>query len=384
MSSSKPILIAGAGLAGCLMAIEVARLGYRVVVIEKRQANEGLVASCRSINLALAPSTLRLLQDATGAGKELAKIVTPLQGRVLHPSTGRPVFQPYAESLNQSTLLNPAAGAVSVSRAELNALLRSSAAQNPNIEFRFGLSVVECNAERAELRTQGQHGSVHREIGEAIIAADGARSAIRRLLTDRRKRQIREDRTTLKHAYKELLFLPSRNLKKPALHIWPRAGFLMMALPNCDGTFRGAIFLPRRGRNGFSALKGSMAVRDFFEKHFSDAMSSLENVFDQFAKTPISSLTSIQCDPWHIGRTILIGDACHTLYPFSGQGANLALEDCIELRRCMEQFAPDWPCVWSTFTGFRKPKVDYLCEATRTLSVLVLSALPQEGILGRV
>jgi kynurenine 3-monooxygenase len=378
MASSKPILIVGAGLAGCLIAIEVARLGYRVVVVEKRQIDEECTSSGRSINLALAPSTLYLLHDAAGLGTDLKKIAIPLEGRVLHPVDGRALFQPYAESSARSSLLNPPAGAVSVLRPELNALLRRVAAQSSNVEVRFGQRVMACHAERAEVKTQDSQKKIYRESAEIIIAADGARSAIRRLM----KREVREVRTTLKHAYKELIFQSSRNLRRPALHIWPRRGFLMMALPNHDRTFRGAIFLPQNGPNGFTSLGTAAVARQFFEKHFPDVMSNVEDLARQFMKNPISHLVSVRCDPWHIGRTLLIGDACHTLYPFTGQGANLALEDCVQLRKCMEQFAPDWPRVFSAFTENRKPKVDYLCEATKALSALVLNAMPEEGIWG--
>jgi kynurenine 3-monooxygenase len=383
MASFKPILIVGAGLAGCLMAIEVARLGYRVVVIEKRGPNQDRAAR-RSINLALASSTLRLLSQTEGIGSELEKLVTPLQGRVLHPLAGGPTFQSYAENPSQSTLLNPSLGTVSISRSNLNFLLRAIAARNSSIEFRFGWRLIDCDAEQAELKTQDSFGNTCRYAGEAIIAADGAGSAVRHVLTHSKKGKIREDRTRLKHAYKELVFPTNRSLRRPALHLWPRAGFLMMALPNVDGIFRGAIFLPCSGQNSFAALKSAGATRRFCEKQFPDITPDANELAAQFASNPMSTLTSIRCVPWHVDRVILIGDACHTLYPFSGQGANLALEDCFALRRHIEEFAPDWPKVFSAFTASRKPKIDYLCEATRALSPLILSALPQLGILGCV
>jgi kynurenine 3-monooxygenase len=365
-----------------MMAIEVARLGYRVVVIEKRHAaDDG--QSRRSINLALAPSTRRLLNKIAGVAGELKKVAVPLQGRVLHPVVGSPVFQPYAANPRQSSLLNPVSGAVSVARSELNAILRAAAARMANIEFHFGQRVVECDADRAQLKIQDANSSSRILNGEVIIGADGAGSTIRRLLRQH-KWKIREDRPVLRHAYKELTFACHGNVCKSALHIWPRPGFLMMALPNYDGSFRGAIFLRRGGRNGFSALKSVALARRFFERHFPDVDVNTMEVVQQCLSAPVSSLTSLRCNPWHAGRVVMIGDACHTLYPFSGQGANLALEDCIHLRQRMAEFAPDWTAAFSEFTAARKPKADYLCEATRMLSPLILNALPQEGIVGHV
>ncbi len=384
MPSSKPILIAGAGLAGCLMAIEVARLGYRALVFEKRSEDENASTSRRSINLALAPCTVQSLYEVAGLACDLRTIVTPIQGRVLHPLAGRPVFQPYASAPDQATLLNPASGAVSVSRVGLNTLLRRVAAQNSKIEFRFRRAVIGCCPGWAELRTQDQQGNIHSDVGEVIIAADGTSSAIRRLLARRRLFKIREERASLTHAYKELIFPADGSLRGSALHIWPRAGFLMMALPNLDNIFRGAVFLPRVGQIGFASLRSAATARQFVEKHFPDAGFYVEDLARQIVSNPVSRLESVRCNPWHAGRTVLIGDACHTLYPFSGQGANLALEDCMHLRQCMEQFAPDWQCVFSEFANSRKPRVDHLWEATNALSALVLNALPQEGIFGDV
>jgi len=386
MVEPKPILIVGAGLAGCLMAIELGRLGYRVVVFEKRPQDGNSLAPHRSINLALAPTTLDLLRQSARLGSELEAIATPLQGRVLHRIVGKSIFQPYAKTASQATLLNPVTGAVSVSRTELNAVLRSAAAEHSNVESRFGQKVVACDPRRARLEIEDSRHRTSRVEGEIVIAADGAHSLIRRLMTAGKPPRVRENRAMSKHCYKELVFAPasSRAMRKNALHIWPRSGFLLMALPNCDGTFRGGIFLRKEGRPSFSTLKSEATIRRFFEENFPDALSHIIDLGGQFATNPVNSLISVQCDSWHIGRTILIGDACHTLYPFSGQGANLALEDCVLLRQCIEQCGPNWQRAFSLFTESRKPKIDSLCAANRVLSTFVLNALPQDGILGYI
>jgi len=381
MKSDKPILIVGAGLAGCLMAAQLARLGYRVVVYEKRDAEEPPLL--RSINLALSAATLELLRDEGLLPAKIKKITTPLHGRVLHTQDGRQIFQPYAATEAEATLLNPAAGAMSVARLDLNQLLRSSAAQCPNVEFNFRRRVLQCDPDTATLHVEDRLGKRSRVQGEIIIAADGARSIVRRLMS-RRKPGLQEDLTQLRQAYKEITLQPNRRIRKNTFHIWPRSGLLLMALPNRDGTFRGGIFLPRRGKNSFVRVKGARALRQFFRLYFADAIESVPDLMRQWRKNPISPLVSLTCTPWHAARTVLIGDACHTLYPFSGQGANLALEDCVCLRECIEQFAPDWQSAFREFAEQRKPKVDFLCEATRAVSNLVLNALPHDGIGGLV
>ena len=374
------------------MAIELSRLGYRVLVFEKRPREANPLSPKRSINLALAPSTLHLLRHSANLSKELRTITTKLRGRVVHAIAGKPKFHAYAKTSSHATLLNPAADAVSVSRSELNSILRSAAASRSSVEFCFGQKVIECDADRAVLGIEDLHGKRVSVEGEIIIAADGAHSSIREALIRRAaprgksSPRLREDCTSLKHSYKELAFTPSstRAMRKEAFHIWPRAGFLLMALPNRDGTFRGALFLPEKGPSSFSSLKSEAAIRRFFETHFPDALSNIPNLNEQLRKNTANPLISVRCDPWHVGRTLLIGDACHTLYPFSGHGANLALENCVHFRECAEQSAPDWERVFVEFTQRCKSRADYLCEATRAVSSLVLNALPQKGILGNV
>ncbi len=386
MVQKRPILIVGAGLAGCLMALELAQLGYRVVVYERRPAEDDPLAPRRSINLALAPATLELLATEAKLGDKLKAITTPLRGRVFHPIAGKPVFEPYAQTASEATLLNPVAGAVCVSRAELNALLRAAAAEHANVEFRFGQRVVGCDPNEAELEIVDSDKRTFRVKGEIVIGADGVFSAIRRSMTVNSSCPAREDRAMLKHGYKELALASASacGMDKNALHIWPRSGFLMMALPNYDGSFQGGIFLRQEGQQSFSNLKSEAAVREFFEENFKDVVSCIVDLEGQFARNPVNSVDAVQCDPWSMRRTILIGDACHTFYPFSGQGANLALGDCVHLRECIEQHAPDWQLVFSSFTDLRKPKIDSLCAADRIVSALVLNALPQDGIQGLV
>ena len=42
---------------------------------------------------------------------------------------------------------------------------------------------------------------------------------------------------------------------------------------------------------------------------------------------------------WSIGRVSLLGDACHPLLPFLGQGANMAIEDGMVLARCLSEYS---------------------------------------------
>jgi salicylate hydroxylase len=38
---------------------------------------------------------------------------------------------------------------------------------------------------------------------------------------------------------------------------------------------------------------------------------------------------------WSVGRVTLLGDACHSMVPYLGQGVNMAIEDAAILARCL-------------------------------------------------
>jgi kynurenine 3-monooxygenase len=383
----KRILVVGAGLAGSFMALLLARLGYPVEVYEKR-SDPRLPGprSGRAINLALSRSALQLLDREAGLGEQLSTISVSLRGRVLHSLTSGALFQPYVKDSADATVLNPAAGARSVPRHGLSALLAAAVSAQPGVRFHFHTRVIGCEPDEAALHLEDRRGRVSRISGEVIIAADGAFSAIRQQMV--RRRRIRQQQWQLEHGYQELT-IPARSqsrnsLRKQALHIWSRPGFLFMALPNADRSFAGGLFLPHRGKNGFANLRSFRSFERFLQENFPGPARLIPDLREQHARNPVNSLITVRCDPWHAGRAVLIGDACHTLYPFSGRGANLALEDCVALRNAIRQFAPDWERAFTVFTAERKPQTDYLSEATCVFSSLLLNALPEEGIAGAV
>ena len=83
-----------------------------------------------------------------------------------------------------------------------------------------------------------------------------------------------------------------------------------------------------------------------------------------FLKNPTGPLVTIRCHPWHVGdRVVLIGDACHAVVPFLGQGMNAAFEDCSVLNFCLGLFSPDVrESAFREFEARRKKNVDTLAD----------------------
>ena len=352
------IAVVGGGLGGALAALFLGREGYEVRGYEMRaDPRAGGVAGGRSINLALSARGLHALGEAGLAEAVLAEAV-PMRGRMIHALDGATRFQPYGTSASQANH--------SVSRAGLNLLLLEAAERQPNVRFAFGRKCTGCDLESGRPSIQDvASGALERVECDAVVAADGAFSSVRRSLMTLDRFDY--DQRYLTHGYKELTIPPGPGgrfrIEKNALHIWPRGGFMMIALPNVDGSFTCTLFAPFAGEQGFDALKSPDAVRRYFASAFPDAVPLLPALEEEFLRNPTGSLVTIRCRPWHHrGRVLLLGDACHAVVPFHGQGANAAFEDCVVLRDSLRRSAPDLEAAFASFERLRKEHADALAS----------------------
>jgi kynurenine 3-monooxygenase len=356
MAASDRITIVGAGLAGTLLACYLGKAGRRVVLYEKRpDPRHGAAERGRSINLALSTRGLHALGEV-GLAEEVVASSILMRGRMIHHLDGALTFQPYGTGEHESLH--------SVSRSGLNQLLVEAAARWPGVEMHFDerCTGVDVEAGLLELR----HGDQTRHVPvEVVVGADGAWSAVRSALVRRERFDYSQEHLT--HGYKELT-IPAGTagtfcMEKHALHIWPRRTFMMIALPNADGSFTCTLFWPFEGPNSFAALKSSADIRAFFAEQFPDAVPLIPDLVHDFQHNPTSSLATVRCRPWHVdGRVVLLGDACHAVVPFLGQGMNAAFEDCSVLMKCLEEYPDDRGRAFADYEARRKPHLDTLAE----------------------
>jgi len=353
MSDSPQFTIVGAGLAGTLLACYLGRLGYRVGLHERRPDPRSHAQDRgRSINLALSVRGIHALREV-GLADEVLKSGILMRGRMIHAAGGQLTFQPYGKDDSEALY--------SVSRAGLNLLLVEAAAQLPPVRLHFDRRCT--GYDPASNVLEFQDGS--RLPAEVIVGADGAYSAIRGQMQKQERFDYRQDYLT--HGYKELT-IPAGpggafQLEKHALHIWPRGSFMMIALPNQDGSFTCTLFWPMEGPNSFAALTAPGDILRFFEQEFPDAVPLLPTLVEDFLHNPTGALVTIRCQPWHQGgRAVLIGDACHAVVPFLGQGMNAAFEDCTVLTQSLRTHAPDWEAAFRDFEARRKEHLDVLAE----------------------
>jgi kynurenine 3-monooxygenase len=348
--------VIGAGLSGSLLAILLARRGYRVTVYERRPDPRAVSQDGgRSINLALAARGIRGLELASVL-ERVMPLAIPMRGRMVHEHGGSAELQAYG--------VRPEEVIYSVSRADLNRALIQAASELPHVEFRFGMLCLGLAHGRdvLEFREEGT-GRIHHCASQPTIAADGAGSAVRDSLVAREVAVVREE--PLDHDYKELT-IPARDggyaLDPNALHIWPRGGFMLIALPNRDFTFTATLFLARSGANSFEQLRTPAAVEEFFQREFPGARALMPDLPREFFEHPQGSLGTVYTRGWHLdGQVLLLGDAAHAIVPFHGQGMNCAFEDCAELMRLMDQHG-HWAGLFQAFESERRPNTDAIAQ----------------------
>ncbi|QKG53962.1 FAD-dependent oxidoreductase [Hymenobacter sp. BRD67] len=357
-AAAEPLVIMGAGLIGSLLALYLARRGHPVQVFERLPdpRRQGLLGG-RSINLALSDRGWRALAGV-GVADDIRQVGIPMYRRVMHDGQGQLTFQPYGQE-NQAIY--------SINRGSLNCTLLDLAEQEPRVQLAFGQKLTGLDLLGRRLHLQDVASGHEQDVAyERLFGADGAFSAVRAALQ-------RTDRTDysqqyLEYGYKELTIAAgeagSWQLEKNALHIWPRGNFLMIALPNLDGSFNATLFFPYEGDKSFAALQTPAEVAAFFAATFPDAVPLMPQLTNEFFDHPTGSLVTIRCFPWAYHDTVLLlGDAAHAIVPFYGQGMNAGFEDCTVLNQLLEQYGEaNWGQVMAAFEHQRKPNTDAMAD----------------------
>ncbi|MBA3901190.1 MAG: FAD-dependent monooxygenase [Bacteroidetes bacterium] len=349
---AEKVTIVGAGLVGSLFAILMAKKGYQVEIYERRpDMRKAKITVGRSINLALSDRGWKALEKA-GITEDIKKVAIPMYGRMIHSIKGELNFQPYGKE-NQAIY--------SVSRGGLNAKLMDLAEAQPNVELFFNEKCVDVNLKSNEITFENDSGETAKVSGDRIIGADGAFSAVRARLqfTDR----FNYEQEYLEHGYKELTIPPNEDgsfkLEKNALHIWPRGEYMLIALPNEDGSFTCTLFFPFEGEKSFSTLKTEADILGFFQEIFPDVIPVMPTLVADFQNNPTSSLVMTTCSPWNYeDKILLIGDASHAIVPFYGQGMNSGFEDCTVLLEMFNKYNNDWAKILPEFSKTRKKDTD--------------------------
>ena len=354
---SETITLIGAGLNGCLLAILLAQRGFRVEIYERRPDMRRVQMSAgRSINLALSTRGIHALTEA-GLWTVMRALIIPMKGRMMHALSGELTFQPYGK--DEAEVIN------SISRADLNiALLNAAEAQGVTIRFQHRCAGFNMKSGAISIRNEDT-GKTTKMRPAVAIGCDGSASAIRTEML--RLGRFNFSQQYLDYGYKELT-IPAgpggrHQLETNALHIWPRGNYMLIALPNIDGTFACILFLPFEGADSFASLTSHSEVLEFFKTRFTDAALLMPQLADNYFTNPTGAMVTIKCSPWHVkGRVLLLGDAAHAIVPFFGQGMNCGFEDCTCLMNLLDRHSANWPLVFKEFEEARKVNTDAIAD----------------------
>ncbi|MFZ0860845.1 MAG: NAD(P)/FAD-dependent oxidoreductase [Candidatus Sulfotelmatobacter sp.] len=351
------VSLIGAGLNGPLLALGLVKRGFRVVIYEKRPDMRRVRSSGgRSINLALSTRGIYALTEA-GLWDQMRKIIIPMKGRMMHSATSELTFQPYGK--DEAEVIN------SISRAELNiALMNAAEHQGVRIDFQQRCTGIDFKTGTLQLRDE-RTGAEQAFESTIVIGCDGSASAIRGEML--KLSRFNFSQQYLDYGYKELTIPASPTgkhvLEENALHIWPRGNYMLIALPNVDGTFACILFLPFEGPDSFAQLTTRSAVVECFQSRFPDAIPLMPDLADNFFANPTGAMVTIKCSPWHVdGRALLLGDAAHAIVPFFGQGINCGFEDCTCLLALLDRYGADWGRVFKEFEEVRKINTDAIAD----------------------
>src|ERR1017187_9801339 len=362
-AKAETISLIGAGLNGPLLALGLVQRGFRVEIYERRPDMRRVRMSAgRSINLAISTRGIHALKGA-GLWNEMRKIVLPMKGRMMHSAASELTFQPYGK--DEAEVIN------SISRAELNIELMNAAEQH-GVKIHFQQRCTGFDLKTGTLQLRDEQTEEDRTLeSTVVIGCDGSASAIRGEML--KMNRFNFSQQYLDYGYKELTIQAGPDgkhvLATDALHIWPRGNYMLIALPNVDGTFACILFLPFEGQDSFAQLTTASAVTTLFQSRFPDVITLMPDLADNFFANPTGAMVTIKCAPWHVeGRSLLLGDAAHAIVPFFGQGINCGFEDCtcflelLDAARTSGAESIDWQKLFTDFESSRKPNTEAIAD----------------------
>lgn len=357
----KSVVIVGAGLAGCFMAILLAKRGYTVSIFERATRKEITNnASKRSFNLTFYGYAVNVLKE-TNLWSEIEPHVLKLSGSITQVTrNSKPIFA----QLNQKKMPY-----YTVQRSRMLDILLRYAAKQPTISVNFGTNVLSIDKYNKSVTIQNVITQKIRRIPcSVVLGADGANSIIRAFM-----QQAQNSTHSHEYAdwnYKQIIF-PKDLTKKLGLlpnvaYTWTRKNAVMVTFPNNDGSRTAQLILPINNKTGFAALTTKSAIKKYISEQFPLLLPALSQITDAILKNPEGNLVTIHTSPWYYKDFIaILGDSAHAFYPFFGQGVSAAFGDCMELIRLVDRYPNTWTQKFAIYEKNRKIHMDTLGELSK-------------------
>lgn len=355
MQQSKNIAVIGSGLVGSLLALYLRKHGHTVTVFDRRKDVRTVEFSGRSINLAMSNRGWAALRKID-VEDEVRKIALPLDKRAMHVNDKPLYFQKYGKE---------GEAIWSISRGVLNRKMIDLAEEAGTI-FKFEEKVWDIDLAEAKIYTGKSEKSEWNEYQyDLVFGADGAFSRVRHKM--QRQSRFNYSQHFIDVGYKELTIPAnvdgSHKLDNSSFHIWPRGEFMLIAMPNLNGSFTCTLFLPFEGPVSFENITTEKEADDFFIRYFPDIRDEISNLKRDFFRNPTSAMVTMKCYPWTFSdKVALVGDSAHAIVPFYGQGMNAGFEDISVLDDLIKEHGDDWDNIFQQYQELRKPNADAIAE----------------------
>lgn len=350
------IAIIGAGLVGNLLAIYLARAGYRVTLFERSPDPRHTPPKAdRSVSITVSVRGFSAL-DPVGLGDVVRQQAIPIYGRLIHDEGGACTYQPYGANREANHAIR---------RCDLHKILLDAADSYPNVTMQFGVACEGLDLATHTLQLKHADGALQTLQPDLIFGADGAFSTVRYRLQSQKRFNYTQHFLT--HGYREIT-LPARAdgcppFDRNAFHIWPRTNIVLYGFANVDGTFTLSLVMPYEGDISHETINSPQTLLHLFAGHFPDVLPLLAPFGAEAFANPFEPMVTIKCFPWvHQDRIVLIGDACHAILPFYGQGANAGFEDCTVLMDTLAAYNGDWAAALRQYQAIRKPDTDTIAD----------------------
>lgn len=345
MARSRSVIIAGAGIGGLTAALALARAGYRAVVLEQAERLEDAGAGIQ-----LSPNATRVLTDLGLAERLRPHVVAPQAIRIVAGASGRDIVRiPLGLHAEQRY----GAPYWVIHRADLQAVLAITAAENLDITLRLGTRVEDFAVHQHGITVQAQSAQGTRdEQGVALIGADGLWSALRTRLGDRRA-----PRFAHRTAWRAVV--PAAQLttefREPETGLWLGRDAHLVHYPVRGGAMVNIVAIVRDDWHepGWSApgKPGDLVPR--FAR-FAPSARALIAMPERWQKWALFDRAPARIRAK--GPVTLIGDAAHPMLPFLAQGGAMAIEDAAVLAQCLER-DDDTAQALRAYEGSRKHRV---------------------------
>jgi kynurenine 3-monooxygenase len=364
------VVVAGAGLVGLTAGALFAKRGLSVEIVDQiEDPRVAVPRTTRSIGLTLSARGIRAL-DELGAGPQLARELVPVHGRCVHAADGSRTLQRYC-------LLGK--GAIySINRTALLRVL-CDVAERAGATIRFNTRCTGIDLLTKEVALIDSMGTALSANFEALICADGARSALREWLS--RYHDSHTKVRSLPNTYKEIRVAQGaanvERMDRNAIHVWPCRERLLIALPNVDGSFSASVFLPD-GASGFDGIQDVTDARRLFEASFPDFLTMVPNGAQELVANPVGRMLTVEADRWAFPNSLILGDAAHAMPPFYGQGMNCAFEGCQLLLDMWAKHRGDWTELFRMFEEKRRDDVRAIWELSHINHLNLSSGVLEE------